>query len=187
MDEATRIAILGAPLDLGASRRGVDMGPSAIRYSGLAERLEGIGLEVDDFGNVAAELPEVAAEADERARYLPAILVSCAQIAARVAAIAGEGRMPLVLGGDHSIAMGTLAGLRAAHGTGGLLWIDAHGDLNRLSCRDEASCEKSSLLIFAPGERAACDAGWLEKRGRIPDMFMIMSLPESLRRSLTLN
>ena len=107
------------------------MGPSAIRYAGLADRLEGIGVEVNDYGNVTAELPEVASESDERARYLPAILASCAQIATRVAGIAGNAEMPLVLGGDHSIAMGTLAGLQAVYETGGVLWVDAHGDLNR--------------------------------------------------------
>ena len=131
MDEPKKVAILGAPLDLGASRRGVDMGPSAIRYAGLAERLEGIGIEVDDWGNVSAELPEVASESDASARYLPTILRSCAQIAARVAEIAGQDEMPVVLGGDHSIAMGTTAGLCDAYGVGGILWVDAHGDLNR--------------------------------------------------------
>lgn len=133
MNSTKVVNILGAPLDLGAARRGVDMGPSAIRYAGLAERLESIGLEVKDSGNVVAELPEVASELDERARYLPAILHSCAQIAARVAEIATGGATPLVLGGDHSIAMGTLAGLHSAFGSGGVLWIDAHGDLNRPS------------------------------------------------------
>ena len=131
MNAHGRVAILGAPLDLGASRRGVDMGPSSIRYSGLAERLERLGLEVVDCGNVAAEIPEIAAVRDEHARYLPAILASCSQIAGRVAEIATSGEMPLVLGGDHSIAMGTFAGLHSVHGRGGVIWIDAHGDLNR--------------------------------------------------------
>ncbi len=124
------VAILGAALDLGTARRGVDMGPSAIRYAGLAERLVEIGLKVTDLGNVQADLPELAQETDERARYLPAILATCAQIAKEVSAVA-ESEFPLVLGGDHSIAMGTLAGLAAARGVGGVLWIDAHGDLNR--------------------------------------------------------
>ena len=125
------VAILGAPLDLGAARRGVDMGPSALRYSGLEERLSSLGLKVLDSGNITAELPEVASELDEHARYLPDILAACRQIAARVADIATSGAMPMVLGGDHSIAMGTLAGLHKAFGPGGVLWVDAHGDLNR--------------------------------------------------------
>ncbi len=128
--ENNRVAIIGAPLDLGSSRRGVDMGPSAIRYSGLQERLERLGFAVDDRGNVAAEIPEVASESDEHARFLPAILASCSQIARRVAEVAREEDLPVVLGGDHSIAMGTLAGLHSVHGPGGVIWVDAHGDLN---------------------------------------------------------
>lgn len=131
MTSSKEVAILGAALDLGTTRRGVDMGPSAIRYSGLAERLEGLGLSVVDCGNVLAEIPEVASVRHEHARYLPAILATCTQIASRVAEIARAGQMPLVLGGDHSIAMGTLAGLASVHGPGGVLWVDAHGDLNR--------------------------------------------------------
>jgi arginase len=106
------------------------MGPSAIRYSGLAERLEAIGIEVEDGGNVTAELPEVAGVSDEHARYLPAILESCRALGESVAAMVRDGLMPLVLGGDHSIAMGTLAGLNSELGRGGLVWIDAHGDIN---------------------------------------------------------
>ena len=127
----TKVAIIGAPLDLGASRRGVDMGPSAIRYAGLDERLQSLGLEVNDCGNVAAVIPEVASVRDERVRYLPEILSTCAQLAAKVAEVVGDGWTPVVLGGDHSVAMGTLAGLDSVFGTGGVLWIDAHGDLNR--------------------------------------------------------
>ncbi|MEA2434806.1 MAG: arginase [Actinomycetota bacterium] len=131
MDHVKRVSILGAPLDLGAARRGVDMGPSALRYSGIDERLSQLGIEVFDRGNVAAEIPEVASESDEKARYLPAILASCRQIARAVADIATDDSMPIVLGGDHSIAMGTLAGMCDAFGPGGVLWVDAHGDLNR--------------------------------------------------------
>ena len=124
------VGIIGAPLDLGQQRRGVDMGPSAIRYSGLAERLEGMGMFVRDHGDARSEIPELATEQDEHARYLPTILASCAQIAKDVTTTARSGAMPLVLGGDHSIAMGTLAGLHSLNGPGGVLWIDAHGDLN---------------------------------------------------------
>lgn len=126
-----RVGVVGAALDLGAARRGVDMGPSALRYSGLAERLSGLGYVVEDHGNVSVELPETAAVIDETARYLPAILAACARIAAKVDEVARADVLPLVLGGDHSIAMGTLAGMQRARGTGGLIWLDAHGDLNR--------------------------------------------------------
>lgn len=128
---SSKVTVIGAPLDLGAARRGVDMGPSAIRYAGLADHLERLGLDVTDLGNVTAELPEIAEVTDTHARYLPEILAACSQIATQVRDIATAGQMPIVLGGDHSIAMGTLAGLHAAHGQGGVLWIDAHGDLNR--------------------------------------------------------
>jgi arginase len=131
MSERRRVAILGAEIDLGQTRRGVDMGPNAIRYSGLAERLDGIGIDVVDQGNIIAELPENAGIVNEHTRYLPAILGLCAQIAKEVVAAVEEGHIPLVLGGDHSIAMGTLSGLHASRGPGGVLWIDAHGDINR--------------------------------------------------------
>lgn len=130
MPDRREIAIIGAPLDLGQQRRGVDMGPSAIRYSGLSERLTKIGWKVSDHGDAHTELPEIAAQTDEHARYLPAILASCAQIAIAVADSVRAGRMPLVLGGDHSIAMGTLAGLSAVHGPGAVIWMDAHSDMN---------------------------------------------------------
>jgi len=124
-----RVAIVGAALDLGAGRRGVDMGPSAIRYAGLRDRLVRAGIEVEDRGNVATALAETRAGVPERARFLEEILETCARIAEQVERVRGEGLLPLVLGGDHSIAIGTLSGL-AASGPGGVLWLDAHGDLN---------------------------------------------------------
>ena len=124
------VAIIGAALDLGQSRRGVDMGPSAIRYAGLEERLVGLGLQVEDSGNVETDEPEAIAVGDERMRYLPQIKAACERIAARVGDAVRSGATPLVLGGDHSVALGTLGGLAAARGVGGVLWIDAHGDLN---------------------------------------------------------
>ena len=124
------MAIIGAALDLGAGRRGVDMGPSAIRYAGLEERLRSIGFDCLDWGNVETAVPEATPEQDERARYLPEIRAACARVAQLVSLAVTEGYIPLVLGGDHSIAMGTLGGLARSAGPGGVLWIDAHGDLN---------------------------------------------------------
>jgi arginase len=125
----TRVAIMGAALDLGAGRRGVDMGPSAIRYAGLHGKLASAGIDVDDRGNVETALAETRARGAERARFLDEILETCARIASEVELVREEGLLPLVLGGDHSIAIGTLSGL-AADGQGGVLWLDAHGDLN---------------------------------------------------------
>ncbi len=125
----TRVAIIGAALDLGAGRRGVDMGPSAIRYAGLHGQLARAGIEVEDRGNVEAVLAETRARGAEQARFLDEILDTCARISGEVERVREEGLVPLVLGGDHSIAIGTLSGL-AASGSGGVLWLDAHGDLN---------------------------------------------------------
>ena len=125
------VAVIGAALDLGSGRRGVDMGPSAIRYAGLDARLKQLGLEVVDRGNVGTAVAEAVAEGDERLRYLEPILRTCAHIADLVAQASEQGHMPLVLGGDHSVALGTLGGLARVRGPGGVLWLDAHGDLNR--------------------------------------------------------
>ncbi len=130
----SHIAVIGAPLDLGAGRRGVDMGPSAIRVANLNQRLAALGFEVEDLGNVAVEQPESLAVGQEDARYLPQIAQTCARLAKMVARVAAAGRMPLVLGGDHSVAIGTISGmskhLRQRRAALGLIWIDAHADMN---------------------------------------------------------
>lgn len=125
------VAVIGAGLDLGAGRRGVDMGPSAIRYAGLQERIERLGRPCLDWGNVEVGVPEATEVGDARARYLDSIKRSCARVASLVHDAREGGYLPLVLGGDHSIAIGTLGGLARAHGPGAVLWVDAHGDLNR--------------------------------------------------------
>jgi arginase len=124
------IAIIGAALDLGQGRRGVDMGPSAMRAAGLEDRLRSLGYEVHDHGNVESPEAEATALQDERARFLPEIIETCARIAGHVAGASTAGDIPLVLGGDHSVALGTLGGLASSHGVGGVLWIDAHPDVN---------------------------------------------------------
>jgi arginase len=130
MSAVREIAVIGATLDLGQGRRGVDMGPSAIRYAGLEERLVSLGYTVRDHGNVETAVPEATRVEDERARFLPEIKETCARVAAKVVEESGAGALPLVLGGDHSVALGTLGGLASAHGPGGVLWIDAHADIN---------------------------------------------------------
>ena len=126
-----RVALIGAPLDLGAGRRGVDMGPSAIRYAELAEHLAAtLGVETADLGNVDAPVAEALARQDERAHYLPQILELCDKVAKLVEQARRADETPVVLGGDHSVALGSLVGMAAAHGPGGVVWVDAHGDLN---------------------------------------------------------
>jgi len=125
----SHIAIIGAPMDLGAGRRGVDMGPSALRVAGLNEKLTRLGYEVDDLGNVAVDQPESAPTGPQNARYLPQIAHTCARLAKMVERASAQGSTPLVLGGDHSVAVGTVAGLVKRHKLG-LIWMDAHADMN---------------------------------------------------------
>ena len=106
------------------------MGPSAIRYAGLEVRLAALGVDCVDRGNVATEVAEAAAHHDPRARFLPEILATCGRIADIVGEGVDDGSIPIVLGGDHSIALGTLAGLASRRGPGAVLWFDAHCDLN---------------------------------------------------------
>jgi len=129
-DRKQPIAVIGAPLDLGSGRRGVDMGPSAIRYAGLATRLEKLGRRLEDWGNVESAVAEAAEMGDTSVRFLQQVLRTCERIAALVKRAAQGGYVPLVLGGDHSVALGSLGGLASLHGPGGVIWIDAHGDLN---------------------------------------------------------
>ena len=126
-----RVALIGAPLDLGSGRRGVDMGPSAIRYAELAEHLAAkLGVETEDLGNVEAPVAEAVDTQDDRAHYLPQILELCDKVAKLVEQARRRGELPIVLGGDHSVALGSLVGMAAVHGRGGVVWVDAHGDLN---------------------------------------------------------
>jgi arginase len=125
------VAVIGGSLDLGAGRRGVDMGPSAIRYAGLARRLGRLGRAVEDWGNVEGAVAEASDVGSERVRFLSQINAVCERIADIVAEAVERDLFPLVLGGDHSLALGTLGGLAKKSGPGGVLWIDAHGDLNR--------------------------------------------------------
>lgn len=129
-----RIAVIGIPIDLGASRRGVDMGPSAIRVAGLEARLEQLGHNVVDYGDVDVMIPETQEIGDAKMRYKKPILAACEELAKMVEQSLVEGRVPLVLGGDHSIAIGSCAGsathFHKRNEKLGMLWFDAHGDAN---------------------------------------------------------
>ena len=129
-----RIQIVGVPMDLGAGRRGVGMGPSAIRIAGVSQHLRELGYEVVDDGDVAVPSPESRSPGPERCRYLNEIYHVCNRLRMRVARIVDAGAIPVVLGGDHSIAIGTVSGIaehyRAREQQIGLLWVDAHADMN---------------------------------------------------------
>jgi arginase len=125
------IAIIGTPVDLGAGRRGVDMGPSAIRYAGLKERLEQLGHRVRDLGNISVPLAEQIEPPPrgEKLRYLGALVEVNRALARQVAAVVADGGFPLVLGGDHSLAIGSVGGLARGRRIG-MIWVDAHADFN---------------------------------------------------------
>jgi arginase len=130
----SHIAIIGAPLDLGQGRRGVDMGPSAMRVANLNARVASLGYEVEDRGNVPVEQAEASPEGHPRAKYLPQIAATCHRLALSVAETIQGGGLPLVLGGDHSVAVGTVSGVsnlfRQRKESIGLIWLDAHADMN---------------------------------------------------------
>src|SRR6266700_2737647 len=129
----SKISIVGVPMDLGADRRGVDMGPSALRYADLNEKLQEQGHEVEDLGDMDVIIPEMRHFGDPKAKYLREISDACTHLAHTVLRVYEEGRTPLVLGGDHSIAMGTVSGMsesfRRQNKKLGLIWFDAHSDM----------------------------------------------------------
>ncbi len=128
------VTIIGVLMDLGADRRGVDMGPSAIRVAGLNERLAGLGYEVADAGNISVRNAEMLQITDRKLKYLPEIAAVCQTIANQVESALEQGAIPVILGGDHSIAIGSVSGLSAYHHKRdqrvGVIWFDAHGDMN---------------------------------------------------------
>ncbi|HLH19100.1 MAG TPA: arginase [Bryobacteraceae bacterium] len=130
----SQITILGAPLDLGQGRRGVDMGPSAVRVANLNARLASLGYVVEDLGNVPVEQAEAAPSGHPRAKYLPQIAATCERLGMHVEQTLARGSLPLVLGGDHSVAVGTVSGVadhfRRQNQRVGLIWLDAHADMN---------------------------------------------------------
>jgi len=139
------ISLLGVPIDLGADRRGVDMGPSAIRIAQLKERLERLGHEVRDEGDVEVRRPPDYGEYGPSLKYLKEIARVCKTVRRRVADIMAEGRFPLVLGGDHSLAIGSIAGVLAHNPRLGVIWFDAHGDLNRAETSPTGNIHGMSL------------------------------------------
>lgn len=124
------ISIIGVPLDFGQSRRGVDMGPSAIRYAGAVRRIEAIGHQVTDEGDIPVGAAERKEHSDSTLKNLDEVIQANTLLAVKVAAVVEAGKFPLVLGGDHSIAIGTLAGLSDKYSNLGVIWYDAHADLN---------------------------------------------------------
>ena len=145
------IEIIGVPVDLGAGRRGVDMGPSAIRIADLEPRLEALGHTVVDCGDIDVMIPETQKVGEGKLRYKAPILAACESLRLEVERSLGEQRMPLVLGGDHSIAIGSVAGSSnhlASQGEAmGLIWFDAHGDANTPETTPSGNIHGMSLAV----------------------------------------
>lgn len=159
-----QVYLLGVPMDLGAGRRGVDMGPSALRLARLAPTLAEIGHHVTDLGNVEVPVAEALSEspsADHGARYLAAIAATCSATAERLADQVPEGAIGVTLGGDHSISMGTVPGLARGRRTG-VLWIDAHSDLHTPSTSPSGNVHGMPVahLLGLGDERLVPQDGW---------------------------
>ena len=153
------VHIIGVPLDLGGGRRGVDMGPSAFRIAGLGEQIGGLGYTVVDKGDLPAPIPETQELRDERKKYIRDIAKVCLKVYQTAAASLDEGAMPIVLGGDHSIAAGSVAAAAewAKRTKGlpiGLLWIDAHGDMNTPATSLSGNVHGMPLAALLGGEPA---------------------------------
>ncbi len=154
-----RVCVIGVPLDLGQDRRGVDMGPSAVRVAGLSGKLEALGFQIEDAGNVPVPLAEQRQPGNPKAKYLHDIARTCQEQADWVVETLEAGQFPLVLGGDHSIAIGTCSGVsqfcRKRGRRAGLLWLDAHGDFNTPETSPSGNIHGMALaclLGFGPPE-----------------------------------
>lgn len=175
----SNIRIIGVPMDLGASRRGVDMGPSAVRYTDLRERIEKLGHQVEDSGNVPVPFREDAARGAQRgARYLGAITDVCSEVASRTRAALESGQLPVVLGGDHALAAGSVAGAAAHLATKGqrlgLIWVDAHGDLNTPATSRSGNVHGMPLAaLLGHGDKAMSGIAGSEAAVRPGDVALV--------------
>lgn len=170
------VELLGVPMDLGADRRGVDMGPSAIRYGGLGEQLGALGLDCVDGGDLPVPRPENSrpeSDVDGNAKYLDATATVCTELADRVRAARDDGSLPLVLGGDHSIAIGTVNGV--ADESTGLLWLDAHSDINTPATTPSGNVHGMALAAIL-GDGIFGDLEWADTPGVDAENVAIVGL-----------
>ena len=142
-----QIDIIGVPIDLGADRRGVDMGPSAIRYAHLHKKLEAMGYNVEDKGNIEVPIQETCSIPDPNLKYIDCIIPMARRAAGAVATSIQAGRFPLVLGGDHSLSVGSIRGA-ARHKKLGIIWVDAHADFNTAETTPSGNIHGMSLAAL---------------------------------------
>ena len=159
------IRIIGAPMDLGADRRGVDMGSSAIRYAGLSEALQRLGYTVSDVGNITIPQPESRPEGQPHLKYLEPIVSASEELSTLVSTTLKEQELPLLLGGDHSISLGSVAGVAQVHSDIGVIWVDAHADFNTDETTPSGNIHGMILAALAGiGDNALTHAsGWTPK------------------------
>jgi arginase len=158
--DMSKLSIIGMPMDLGQMRRGVDMGPSAIRYAGIVERLKPLFEEVHDLGDIPIGRPEVVVDKESNLRNLDLVAEKSELLAEKVDAAVQSGAFPLVLGGDHSVAIGTLAGVSKHYKNLGVIWYDAHGDLNTAETSPSGNIHGMPLAAsLGLGHRLLTDLG----------------------------
>lgn len=168
------VRIIGVPIDLGADRRGVDMGPSAIRYAGLHRRLKKLNWEVEDIGNIDVPIPETRQIKDTRLKYLPEIVEVNQQLYQAVAQAINEGVIPLIIGGDHSLGIGSLAGCAASGKQFGVIWFDTHGDYNSLDTTYSGNIHGMPLAVAnGIGAKELTDVGGTERKIREENTVII--------------
>ena len=143
-----QIDIIGVPIDLGADRRGVDMGPSAIRYAHLQNKLEDLGYTVRDEGNVEVPIAEMCSITNPKLKYIDCIIPMARRVSGAVSTSVQAGNFPLVIGGDHSLSIGSVRGA-ARNKKLGVIWIDAHGDFNTAETTPSGNIHGMSLAILA--------------------------------------
>lgn len=166
------IEIIGVPIDLGQTQRGVDLGPGALRYAGLASRLAALGHRIVDSGNLAVPIRETLPEEVEQ-HYLPSICSSCRSVYQAVRSAVAAGRIPLLLGGDHSLAIGSIGGSSADEPVG-LIWIDAHGDFNTPQTTLTGNIHGMTLaVLLGDGYPELVEAGRPGPKLRAEDVVMI--------------
>ncbi|MBX7221004.1 MAG: arginase [Blastocatellia bacterium] len=175
-----KLKIVGAPMDLGADRRGVDMGPSVVRIAGLSAKLRAMGYEVEDIGNVPVDLAETLAvtDTDRHHKYLGQVAKSSEILAERVEGILHDDALPIILGGDHSIAVGSVAGIAAHYRKKnqriGIIWIDAHADINTPETSPSGNIHGMPLAcLLGIGPKELVEIGGFSPKVRPEDCVVI--------------
>lgn len=180
------IDIVGVPMDLGEDRRGVDMGPYAIRYAGLERDLLDLGFEVTDHHNLAVPGPEGQAVQSGQAKFAAQIEAACQELKSWVMSVLKAGHFPLVLGGDHSLAIGSIAGVLEANGSCGVLWVDAHGDINTPKTTPSGNVHGMPVAVILGISGLFEGLGWSQRRvdpGRLV-LFGIRNLDRGEKETL---